>query len=176
MIINAAYEIARTRGAEFISARNVAKMIDCSTQPVMYQFATIEELRMAAYAKAQKYHISYIENTTSENPLLDVSLNYIRFAQHEKGLFKFLYQTAEFEHKSITGLITSDESSTLLSTLAASMKLSDEQAQFVFRHVFVCVHGYASMFANNSLEYDEKQILKDVRNTIESSIESARRS
>ena len=56
MVIDAAFEIAREAGAENINARTVAKKLNCSTQPVMYHFATIEELKKAAYAKADDYH------------------------------------------------------------------------------------------------------------------------
>ncbi len=45
MIIDAAFAIAREEGAENINARTVLKRLHCSTQPVMYHFATIEELR-----------------------------------------------------------------------------------------------------------------------------------
>ena len=43
MIIDAAFEIARSEGAENINARTISKKLGCSTQPVMYHFKTIEE-------------------------------------------------------------------------------------------------------------------------------------
>ena len=43
MVIDAAFEIAREAGAENINARTVAKKLNCSTQPVMYHFATSEK-------------------------------------------------------------------------------------------------------------------------------------
>ena len=43
MVIDAAFEVARKTGAENINARTVSKKLNCSTQPVMYHFATIEE-------------------------------------------------------------------------------------------------------------------------------------
>ena len=45
MIIDVAFEIARSEGAENINARTVSKKLGCSTQPVMYHFKTIEELK-----------------------------------------------------------------------------------------------------------------------------------
>ena len=45
MVIDAAFEIAREAGAENINARTVAKKLNCSTQPVMYHFATIADLK-----------------------------------------------------------------------------------------------------------------------------------
>ena len=45
MIIDAGFAVAREAGAENISARTVSERLHCSTQPVMYHFATIEALK-----------------------------------------------------------------------------------------------------------------------------------
>lgn len=45
MVIDAAFEVAREIGTENINARTVSKKLNCSTQPVMYHFATIDELK-----------------------------------------------------------------------------------------------------------------------------------
>ena len=66
MIINAAFEIAREIGAENINARTVSERLNCSTQPVMYHFATIEELKRAVYAKADLYHSEYLMNIRNQ--------------------------------------------------------------------------------------------------------------
>ena len=42
MIVDAAFAIAREAGAENINARTVSERLHCSTQPVMYNFATME--------------------------------------------------------------------------------------------------------------------------------------
>lgn len=57
MVVVAAFEIAREIGAENINARTVSKKLNCSTQPVMYHFATIEELKKLLMKKLS-YRIS----------------------------------------------------------------------------------------------------------------------
>ena len=56
MIVDAAFAIAREAGVENINARTVSERLHCSTQPVMYHFATMEELKRTVYAKADLYH------------------------------------------------------------------------------------------------------------------------
>lgn len=92
MIIDAAFEIARSEGAENINARTVSKKLGCSTQPVMYHFKTIEQLKKTVYVKADEYHSEYIANIQSENPMKDIGLNYIRFAETEKICFGFYFK------------------------------------------------------------------------------------
>ena len=60
MVIDAAFAVARETGAETINARTVSKKLNCSTQPVMYHFATIEELKKEAYQKVDWYHTEYL--------------------------------------------------------------------------------------------------------------------
>lgn len=57
MIVDAAFAVARETGAGNINARTVSERLNCSTQPVMYHFATIEELKQTVYAKADRYHV-----------------------------------------------------------------------------------------------------------------------
>lgn len=45
MIVEAAFAVARETGAENINARTVSERLHCSTQPVMYHFATIEDMK-----------------------------------------------------------------------------------------------------------------------------------
>ena len=60
MIVDAAFAVARETGVENINARTVSERLHCSTQPVMYHFATIEELKRTVYAKADLYHSEYL--------------------------------------------------------------------------------------------------------------------
>ena len=98
MIIDAAFSVARGKGAENVNARTVAEMLNCSTQPVMYHFATIEELKRTVYAKADTYHSDYLMNIkrSSKGVMLGIGLNYIRFAIEEPHLFRFLFQSDYF--------------------------------------------------------------------------------
>ncbi|MCM1428136.1 MAG: TetR family transcriptional regulator, partial [Eubacterium sp.] len=95
MVIDAAFEVARAEGAENVNARTVAQKLGCSTQPVMYHFATIEELKRAAYEKADAYHTEYLMNIREkqESVMLGIGINYIRFAVEEPNLFRFLFQS-----------------------------------------------------------------------------------
>ena len=103
MIIDAAFAIARKEGAEKITARAISEYLKCSTQPVLYHFATIEEIKKAAYGKTNEFHENYLMNLPDncENPLTGLGMNYVRFAIEEKYLFRFLFQSNEFSGESM---------------------------------------------------------------------------
>ena len=56
MVVSAAFEAAREAGWEQINARTVSQRLNCSTQPVMYHFATIEELKSSLWADERVPH------------------------------------------------------------------------------------------------------------------------
>lgn len=158
MIINAAFEVARETGAENINARTVSEKLDCSTQPVMYHFATIDELKRAVYQKADEFHSEYLMNITGNQngAMLGIGLNYIRFAIEEPHLFRFLFQSNFFSGNTLLELINADELIPVLSSMQEALGMGTEQTKKVFLTVFLFAHGYASIIANNSLKYDEE--------------------
>ncbi|MCM1263452.1 MAG: TetR/AcrR family transcriptional regulator [Butyrivibrio sp.] len=160
MVVDAAFEVARADGIDNINARTVAGKLNCSTQPVMYHFATIEELKKAAYAKADDYHTKYLMNIpkAQETVMLRIGLNYIRFAVEEPNLFRFLFQSGYAVGNSLPDMINSEGLTPVLSAMQEAMKMDLEQTKEVFITLAMFVHGYASIIANNSLEYDEKLI------------------
>ena len=160
MIVDAAFEIARENGAENINARTVSERLNCSTQPVMYHFATIEELKRAVYEKADRYHSEYLMNfkCPQNGAMLGIGLNYIRFAIEEPHLFRFLFQSNFFSGSTMPELIDADELIPVLSAMRKALGMGTEQTKKVFLTVFMIAHGYASIIANNSLKYDEEII------------------
>ena len=160
MIIDAAFAIARETGAENINARTVSERLNCSTQPVMYHFATIEELKRTVYAKADLYHSEYLMRIkkTPNGAALCIGMNYIRFAIEEPHLFRFLFQSDFFNGSTLPELIDAEELTPVLTAMQSALGVGLEQTKKIFLTVFLFAHGYASIIANNSLKYDEELI------------------
>lgn len=156
MVSDAAFQIARQSGWESINARTVAKQLHCSTQPVMYHFSTMEELKQAAYQKADCFHSEFLMNVgDSRDPLLAIGLNYIRFGLQEPGLFRFLFQSGYGPHTDFLAIVNAPELEPLLQVMAEAMGLSMEKTKEIFVTLAVFAHGYASLLANHYMEYDE---------------------
>lgn len=165
MVVDAAFEIARDSGWENINARTAAKKLDCSTQPVMYHFATIEDLKRAAYEKADKFHTEYLMNIplTQRSVSLGIGLNYIRFAVEEPNLFRFLFQSGYAVGNNLLEMINSGELMPIIAAMLKEAVMSTEQMKEIFVTLSMFVHGYASMIVGNSLEYDEKIITAQLK-------------
>ena len=160
MIVDAAFAIARESGAGSINARTVSERLHCSTQPVMYHFATIEELKRTVYAKADQYHSEYLMNMKPplKGAALGIGMNYIRFAIEEPHLFRFLFQSDYFSENTLLELIDAEELTPVLSAMQRTLGVDMGKTKKIFLTVFLFAHGYASIIANNSLKYDEDLI------------------
>ena len=163
-IINAAIEVVKQSGYESINARTVAGQLHCSTQPVMYHFSTIDAMKRAAYARVDRLHSEYLLTISPEqDPILGIGLNYIRFAVEEPQLFRFLFQSGYAKEKSLLEMIDSEELIPILAAIQDGAGLSLEKTKQLFLTIALFAHGYASIIANNGLEYDEKLVAEHLK-------------
>lgn len=160
MILDAAYAIAKEQGIDFVNARTIAQRLGCSTQPVLYHFNSMEDIRREVYHMADSCHTAFLmQLSDDENPMISIGLNYIRFAAQEKPLFRLLFQSNNFDGQNITHLIDTPELLPILEVLQNEAELCLDQAKILFRTLLMLVHGCASMLANNTMEYNENEII-----------------
>lgn len=175
-IIDAAIEVARESGFESINARTVSERLHCSTQPVMYHFSTIDNLKRAAYARVDRLHSEYMMNIPpGQNPIPAIGLNYIRFAVEEPRLFRFLFQSGYAKENSLLEMVDSEALLPVLAVMREGAGLSMARTKAVFITVAMFAHGYASIIANNHLDYDEKLIAEHLRRTWDGAVLAATR-
>ena len=159
MILDASYELVRESGIHRLNVRSVAARLKCSTQPIMYHFSTMEDLKTEVYSIVSTQHCAYIMNIDIENdpnPYLTISRRYIQFALDTPHLFRFLFQTERVRTKSLSDMVGSPLFAPVFDVMAKMFDLTQEQARDVFSSTFIGVHGYACLLANSSMDYDEK--------------------
>lgn len=174
MIIEAGFEIVRERGIKSVNARTIADRLQCSTQPVLYSFKTIEEIKRALYEKADVFHTEYLMNVHGDDVMLGIGLNYIRFAINEPNLFCFLFQSGYAKEHSILEMIDSEELKPILAAMGRAMETTEEKTKEIFLTIAMFAHGYASIIANNSLEFDEVTVARHLTNACHGAVLAAK--
>lgn len=153
-IINEAVNLVRNNGAQSINARTIACMLNCSTQPIFSNFATMDDLRFAVVEKAdilcQEYMRREVEN--GEFPAYKANgMAYIRFAKEEKELFKLLYmRDRSSESYPERSKITEE----MESIVQKNIGLDGENAKLFHLEMWAYVHGIATMFATSFFDLD----------------------
>lgn len=159
-IVNAATTIVRKNGASAINARTIASVLDCSTQPVFSNFATMDELRLAVVEKADKICAEYIrrEIESGKFPIYKASgMSYIRFAKEEKELFKLLYMR---DRTNETISRPSELGDKMESVVQSNTGLNSADAKLFHLEMWAFVHGIAVMFATGFLDLDWELVSK----------------
>lgn len=163
MVINAAFEITREDGIEAVNAKSVANYLKCSTQPVMYNFATIEELKLAVFDKAFAYmkeQVVFPKGKRSEYPMREVGLDYISFARGEPNLFQLLFESPYAVRCPVDDLGVDLDFQPVIEAFAEFLNTSVEEAREEWLIRYFMVHGIACRIVNQKVDYSDEQLLK----------------
>lgn len=153
-IINAAVDIVRHNGAQAINARTIASMLNCSTQPVFSNFATMEELHLAVVQRADELCRVYMQREMESGKYPTYKANgmaYIRFAKEERELFKLLYMCDRSGEAIPEGSELTDKMEALVHK---NTGLDGWEAKLFHLEMWAYVHGIATMFATGFLNLD----------------------
>ena len=101
-IIDAAVDVLREGGASAINARNVAKKLGCSTQPIYLSFQNMDDLKAAVTQRAIALHTHHVREWLhildadgscyrEHSHYSSYGIGFVKFAAQEKHLFRWLY-------------------------------------------------------------------------------------
>lgn len=160
LILETAFKLAKEKGLEGVSNREIAKKLKCSIRPIYYQFENTKELNTELYNKIEKYFYKYItDNMTDEMPKYkQVGINYIKFAKTEKKLFQILFMSEtklvpkEFVEKA------GENYKEIAEKIKVSTKLKDEEITSFHTKMWLFTHGIATLVASDAIELSYEQI------------------
>lgn len=157
-IVNAAFEILRKEGIDKINARAVCERLNCSTQPIFWHFKNMEELKDETIRKAKDLYNEYIQTALKEPlPFKAAGLAYIKFAKDEPLLFSLLFM--KDNHNINPGGTEYDENyNEVLSAAESSSGLSQKNTKILYFHLWIYVHGIATLIATKTEIFTDEQI------------------
>ena len=154
-IVNTALELVRANGKHAINARAIASALNCSTQPIFSNFATMEELQCEVIASAYELYLGFLQNDAQSGKYPTYKaygMAYIRFAKEETELFNLLFMRdrkgAEF--------VASPDFESSVEIIMKTNNISHQTAELMHFEMWACVHGIATMLATSylSLEWE----------------------
>ncbi len=159
-IVKTSLELVRVHGKEGINARAIAASLNCSTQPVFSNFASMEELQKCVIAAAYELYLGFLKNEAELGKYpkyKSFGMAYIRFAKEEKELFKLLFMRDRSGED--MSLSPDFEESALM--LMKSCGVSIEKARLMHLEMWTCVHGIGAMLASSFLPL-EMDLISDM--------------
>ncbi len=154
-IINTAIKLIRENGAEALNARNIAAVLECSTQPVFSNFATMDALREAVTEAAYVEYLGFLKREAESGKYPEYKaygMAYIRFARDEKELFKLLFM----RDRSGSDISPSPDFEESVQMIMEMCGVTYEKASLMHLELWTSVHGIGVMIATSflSLEWE----------------------
>ena len=157
-LIKGSIKIIRDEGDSNLSARNLAKVVGCSTQPIFRLFTNMDELKRTVYDDVYELQKKYLlKGNEHQVPFIGVGLSYIDFATKEKNLFKFLFMSSFTKYNNILEMADNDDGKKYTEMIIKSTGLSPESSKQIYINTWLIIHGIASMMAttNSKLTKDD---------------------
>lgn len=160
MILATAFDIAREKGLDGISNRELAKKLNCSIRPIYYQFQNVDKLYKEIYIEIEKYFYKFLmDNMNDEMPKYkQVGINYIKFAKEEKELFKILFMSKI--DLGLNDFIAKDmeDFKELSKLIKISTNLNDEDIESFHIKMWIFSHGLATLVASSTINISDEQL------------------
>ncbi len=157
-LIKGSIKIIRDEGDSNLSARNLAKVVGCSTQPIFRLFTNMDELKRTVYDDVYELQKKYLlKGNEHQVPFIGVGLSYIDFATKEKNLFKFLFMSSFTKYNNILEMADNEDGKKYTEMIIKSTGLSPESSKQIYINTWLIIHGIASMMAttNSKLTKDD---------------------
>ena len=156
MILERSFAMFCREGMEAVNARSVAKALNCSTQPIFSYFEGMEDLRSAIEQKAKETFTQVMEDAAAEGSFCASSTAYIRLAGEQPRLFARLLMSVGAEEP--IPLFAGSVEEKLKEGLQSQYGLDAQQADRLYRELWIYAHGLASLVAAGRLAFDEQAI------------------
>jgi AcrR family transcriptional regulator len=158
IILDVAFELARSEGIENVTARKLAAKIGCSTQPIFRVYANMNELYEEIYAKAIDSFGEYYDNYESnvDTPFVHLGLAYINYARVEGQLFKLLFQS---EHRGNRGLfeLLNGKSGAVNKEIGKAAAAGCKNPSGLFMKMWIFIYGCACMVMTGDYDLTDEE-------------------
>ena len=158
-IVQAALDVARVKGADGVTARNIAAQLGVSTRPIFTYFNTMDEVKAAVRQAAEGVYQDYTtKGLSADIPFLGFGLQYLRFAKEEPELYKLLFLTPTTDEDSGAVAAMTHTQGLVRDSLRCIYHINDAAADRYFRDMWLVAHSLATLMVTGSCPYSQAEI------------------
>lgn len=158
-ILDAAYKLAVRGGIESLTARNIAKAVNCSTQPIYLEFKNMQDLRNQVLARiSDELKSNTLQQNFTGEPLIDLDLSYLYFAKEHVDLFRAMFVDGKFGNQMIVD--------TLMGLVLEKFKqqfdaeqFSEERLNHIVISNWIAATGLATLLINKMANFSQAQMV-----------------
>lgn len=158
-ILDAAYKLAVRGGIESLTARNIAKAVNCSTQPIYLEFKNMQDLRNQVLARiSDELKSNTLQQNFTDEPLIDLDLSYLYFAKEHVDLFRAMFVDGKFGNQMIVDTLMGLGIEKFKQQFDAE-QYSDERLKHIVISNWIAATGLATLLINKMVNFTQAQMI-----------------
>lgn len=158
-ILDAAYKLAVRGGIESLTARNIAKAVKCSTQPIYLEFENMQDLRNQVLAKiSDELKSNTLRQNFTGEPLIDLDLSYLYFAKEHIDLFRAMFVDGKFGNQMIVDTLMGLGLEKFKQQFDAE-QFSEERLNHIVISNWIAATGLATLLINKMANFTQAQMI-----------------
>ena len=158
-ILNIAYKMVVKDGVESLTARNIAKAGHFSTQPLYLEFESMDELRNEVLRQiADNLRSNILQKQYTSEPMVDMDLAYIEFAEQHENLFRAMFVDGKFGSKVISDTLI-ELGVTKFKEQYSDTDHTNEKIKNIVIANWITTIGMASLIVNGIASFSQTQIV-----------------
>ncbi len=148
MVVNAAFEIARSNGMEQVMVKSIAEKIGCSVQPIYSYCKNMEGLRQDVTMQVNRFIGEYVETHIDKDDIFgSTGKAYIQLAKEEPHLFKIFILHKRNGIASLDDLYQSEANPNMAEFISKTLNISMEQAKKLHLNMLIYTIGIGTIFS-----------------------------
>lgn len=167
-ILTAALDVLIREGYSAVSIKSIARELNCSTQPIAWQFGNMDNMREALTKEAVAYANQKMMSTSTNciEAFWQIGYGYINLAFDTPNLFRFVYmgESKNYCRGGFNSILTDKGNAVLIDKLYQYLNISKEQADMLFQRMIVYTHGMVSLVVAGVLNCTKEQVYSIVKN------------
>lgn len=158
-ILDAAYKLAVRGGIESLTARNIAKAVNCSTQPIYLEFENMQDLRNQVLARiSDELKSNTLQQNFTGEPLIDLDLSYLYFAKEHVDLFRAMFVDGKFGNQMIVDTLMGLGIEKFKQQFDAE-QYSDERLKHIVIANWIAATGLVTLLINKMANFTQAQMV-----------------
>lgn len=159
-IMLVAHELLIEKGIENVSARNIAKRLNCATSPIFTIFRSLEDIKIELYKDIKESFIKNIQECVNYDiPFKEFGLRWVIYVKEHENEFRFVYSGIypDLFSQFIESFKKLREE--LLKNVQQSFGLSYIEAKEVHDCLALQVEGMIAQLLTKKTNYEKEEIL-----------------
>jgi AcrR family transcriptional regulator len=161
MILGAGYHLVDEDGFENLNARNIAKLLCCSTQPIFSQFPNMDDLKQSVHDYAcEMFEWDVMFNVDSASFFQSSYAKLINLAREKRNIFKLIYLSEYCLGNDFMNIRMNYESNLKIAEeFTQKYSLEKVECNELVEKISLLIHGIATTIATTSVGFNDEKIV-----------------